>query len=84
MRRSKGEVGGGGRGLRTHGSFLALVPGLALAAGQPTLQLLGKMLVAVLTHWLQVHLHKLVPARPKRVEEGKADKHGGKKVWENK
>lgn len=63
MERS-GEGGKEKKGLQTDGHFLFLLLGVALALGQPALQLLGHALIAVLTHRLQVHLYKLVPAWP--------------------
>lgn len=46
--------------LQTDGNFLFLVLQISFTLGQASLHLLWHSLVAALTHWLQVDLHKLI------------------------
>lgn len=74
------------RGSQTHGyqCFFLLLFWVAFTFGQPAFHVVRQAFVAVLTHWLQIHLDKLIPDRAGRKERwrgkrgGRADKKNEK------
>lgn len=70
------------RGSQTHWyhRFLLLLFRVALAFGQPAFHVVRQAFVAVLTHWLQIYLHKLIPDRAGRKERGQEVQQMGKRI----